>query len=102
WVWMSIRPGATILPRASIRVGGASGDVGLDRGYLAAGDRHITGGVEPDRGIDDAPTLDDQFVAHLRECARGMDERRGCCDGSGQKLAPVHHGQFLPTLFGSP
>src|SRR5215468_10543734 len=80
WVWMSIRPGAAILPPAIATSRVAS---------------------SPNRGIDDAPTLDDQFVAHLRECARGMDERRGGCDGSGQKLAPVHHGQFLPTLFGS-
>ena len=42
------------------RIGGVARDVGLDRHDLAAGDRHVADRVEPDRGIDDAPALDDQ------------------------------------------
>jgi hypothetical protein len=52
---MSIRPGATILPRASIVSGVVDG--GLDRHDLVAGDRHITHRVDPNRGIDDASAL---------------------------------------------
>ena len=62
WVWMSIRPGTTILPRASMVSAASRRDVGLDGRDAAAGDRHVADRVEPERGIDDAPALDDQVV----------------------------------------
>ena len=41
------------------RLGGVARDVGLDRRDLAAGNRHVADGIEPDRRIDDAPALDE-------------------------------------------
>jgi len=63
---MSIRPGTTSLPRASIVLGGIGRDAGLDRRDPAATDRHITDRIETDRGVDDAPTFDDQIVARRK------------------------------------
>jgi len=45
------------------RLGGIGRDAGLDRRDPAATDRHITDRIETDRGVDDAPTFDDQIVA---------------------------------------
>ena len=48
-------------------LGGAVGrDVGLDGRDAAARDRHVADRVEPERGIDDAPALDDQIVGRRR------------------------------------
>ncbi len=95
WVWMSIRPGATILPRASIVSVASRRDVGLDRRDLAAGDRHVADRVEPDRGVDDAPALDDEVVGRRkRSWAVGKDRSTG----SGRaELAPVNH-ESLPDV----
>src|SRR5262249_8465046 len=113
WVWMSIRPGATILPRASIvsvasprtlastraihlaaratLFGAAPRDLGFHRRDPAAGDRHVTTPVEPDRGIDDAPSSDDQ-VKWRRKCRTHAGEQ-GRSGGAAEanQLAAVHH-----------
>ena len=58
------------------RFGGVARDVGLDRRDVAASDRHVADGIEPDRRIDDAPALDNQIVGR-RERIRNAGEQRG-------------------------
>ena len=79
------------------RFGGVARDVGIDRRDLAADDRHVADRIEPDRGIDDAPALDDQIIGR-REHVRDAGEHRSTGSGCGDELAPVHHDP--PTLFG--
>ena len=43
-------------------VTGGVSDIGLDRHNPAGRDPHVADRVEPQRGIDDAPTLDDQVM----------------------------------------
>ena len=64
------------------RFGGVARDVGLDRGDLAAGDRHVADRIEPDRGIDDAPALDDQIIGR-RERLRNAGEHRSTGGAGG-------------------
>ena len=80
------------------RVGSAGRNVGLHRHDAAAGDRHVADCVEPDRGIDDAPALDDQLVG-LREHIRNTGEHRSARGRCADKLTPVHHDRASPIWF---
>src|SRR5262249_4296366 len=90
WVWMSISPGATILPRASIVWGGVARDVGLYRDDLSASNRNVAYRIEPNRGVDDAPALDKEIVGR-RESFWNVGEQRSATHA--HELASVHHGR---------
>jgi len=55
---MSMRPGATILPRASMVSAASAVMLASTAAMRRPGDRHVAHGVEPQCGIDDTPTLD--------------------------------------------
>ena len=42
------------------RLRGVACDVGLDRDDLAAGNRNVADRIEPNRGVDDAPALNNR------------------------------------------
>ena len=42
------------------RLGGVARDVGLDRDDLAGGNRNVAYRIEPNRGVDDAPALNNR------------------------------------------
>ena len=59
------------------RFGGVAGDVGLDRRDAAAGDRDVADLVDPQRGIDDVPALDDEIIGRGEQVGRcGRAPRR--------------------------
>src|SRR5262249_62347977 len=61
----------------------------------AAGRGCVADRVEPNGGIDDPASLDDQLIG-LREHTRNTGEHDSACGGYGDKLTPVHHGLAPP------
>ena len=72
-------------------------DVGLDRRDAAGGDRHVAHSVDAERGVDDAPALDDQVIGR-RKGVRNTGEHRGASGGRAQKIAPGQHDRSPPRL----
>jgi hypothetical protein len=58
------------------RLGGVARDVGLDRDDPAAGNREVACRIEPNRGVNDAPALDQEIVGR-RGGLRNTGEQRG-------------------------
>jgi hypothetical protein len=78
------------------RFAGVAGNVGLDRGDLAAGDRHVTDCIQSHGGIDDATALDEQVVARRSRVRDATDHRRACRSAANE-LTPVHHCRRPPS-----
>ena len=72
------------------RLGGVARDVGLDRDDLAGGNRNVAYRIEPNRGVDDAPTLDQEIVGR-RASIWNVGEQRS--PTHVHELASVHHGR---------
>jgi len=72
------------------RLGGVARDVGLDRDDLAAGNRNVADRIEPSRGVDDAPALDNEIVGR-RASFWNVGEQRSRT--RAHELASVHHGR---------
>jgi hypothetical protein len=68
-------------------------NVGRDCDNPAARYRHVPRRVEAHRGIDNAPTFDDQVVGR-RECIWNLSKQRSA--GGANQLASVHHGRYPP------
>ena len=84
---MSIRPGTDDLAARIDRVRWRRRrNVGFHRRDPAAGDRHVADRVEPERGIDDAPALDDQIVGRrkrVRNAGEQQPRLRRLCRKTG-------------------
>jgi hypothetical protein len=70
-------------------------NVGFQRGNPAAGNGHVADRVDPERGVDDAPALDDQIVGR-RKRVRNVSDSSRACGGCAKKLAPIHHRRSPP------
>src|SRR5262249_20945683 len=87
-------PDHPLAPRVA-PLGRVARDIGLDRCDLALGDGNVADRVDTDRGVDDAPTLDDDVIScRKRSWAAGNDRSTG---GGRAELAPVHH-ESLPDV----
>ena len=60
WVWMSMKPGQTTRPFSSRTWAPRAGDAGADLLDRALRDQHVERRVEPLRGVDDPPALQQQ------------------------------------------
>src|SRR5882672_11582483 len=94
WVWMSIRPGATILPRASM-VSAASPLMSASTAATlpATIATSRTASSPTDGSITRPPLMTRSYVRcrHLTNAG----ERRGRC---AEELAPIHHGPPFPNI----
>jgi len=59
--------------------GGVARDVGFDRDDLAPGNRNVAYRIEPNRGVDDTPTLNKEIVG-----------RRASFWNVGEQRNPTH------------
>src|SRR5205085_6102295 len=83
------------LPARVNRFGSVRRYIGIDRRDPAAGDCDVADRVEPERGIDDAPALDDQIVGR-RERLRQTGKERSTGSAGADKLASIHHCERPP------
>ena len=90
------QPGRHDLAARIDRLGGITGDAGLDRRDPACSNRHVADAVEPDRGVDDAPALDDEIVGRGPRFRHADGDRSACADRD--HLTPVHHRVASTTL----
>src|ERR1700758_5009700 len=96
---MSVNVEQTRNDELAVRVDGVcrvTRNGGLDRGNAASRDGHVADRIEPDRGVDDASSLNDQVV-FCCEYSRTAGQHHRARGGGCQKLAPVQHSD-LPSL----
>jgi len=82
-------PSYTVLQHEAGSLGGARGmcvgcvarDCGFNRDDAPSRDGHVADRIEPDRGVDDAPALDDQVVFCCKRSRNACEHRRACSDG---------------------
>jgi hypothetical protein len=80
------------------RVDGVAFNVDVNGGDLTASNRYVADCVDPNRGVDNAPALDNQIVSR-RERRRNAGEQRSAGGAGIDKLASVDHGRQLSERF---